>query len=87
MTNSSYKNEQIKRQFLEHLKGAKGFADDSLDKHAEAVYQWQIFSGEEDFATFTKEKAIKFCDWLSRAIIGQLVFNQNSSNLFLNEVG
>jgi integrase len=64
MTNSSYKNEQIKRQFLEHLKGAKGFADDSLDKHAEAVYQWQLFSGDEDFAAFTKEKATKFCEWL-----------------------
>lgn len=64
MTNSSYKNEQIKRQFLEHLKGAKGFADDSLDKHAEAIYQWQLFSGDEDFATFTKEKATKFCEWL-----------------------
>lgn len=64
MTIHSLKNEQIKRQFLEHLKGAKGFADDSLDKHAEAVYQWQIFSGDEDFASFTKEKATKFCDWL-----------------------
>ena len=64
MTNSNYKNEQIKRQFFEHLKGAGGFADDSIDKFAEAVYQWQIFSGDEDFATFTKEKASKFCDWL-----------------------
>jgi integrase len=64
MTIHSHKNEQIKRQFLEHLKGAKGFADDSLDKHAEAVYQWQQFSGDEDFADFTKEKATKFCDWL-----------------------
>ncbi len=64
MTIHSYKNEQIKRQFLEHLKGAKGFADDSLTKHAEAVYQWQIFSGDEDFATFSKEKGSKFCEWL-----------------------
>lgn len=64
MTIHSHKNEQIKRQFLEHLKGAKGFADDSLDKHAEAVYQWQQFSGDEDFNSFTKEKATKFCDWL-----------------------
>jgi len=64
MTNSNYKNEQSKRQFLEHLKGAKGFADDSLNKHAEAIYQWQVFSGDDDFATFTKEKATKFCDWL-----------------------
>jgi integrase len=64
MTIHSYKNEGVKRQFLEHLKGAKGFADDSLNKHAEAVYQWQIFSGDEDFATFTKEKATKFCEWL-----------------------
>ncbi len=64
MTNSSYKNEQIKRQFFEHLKGGSGFADDSIDKFAEAVYQWQLFSEDEDFITFTKEKAMKFCDWL-----------------------
>ncbi len=65
MTNSSYKNEQIKRQFLEHLKGAGGFADDSINKHAEAIYQWQLFSADEDFATFAKEKATKFCGWLN----------------------
>ncbi len=64
MTNFSYKNEQIKRQFFEHLKGAAGFADESIDKFAEAVYQWQIFSGDEDFETFNKEKASKFCEWL-----------------------
>jgi integrase len=64
MTIHSYKNEQVKRQFLEHLKGAKGFANDSLNKHAEAVYQWQVFCGDEDFATFNKEKATKFCEWL-----------------------
>lgn len=64
MTNSSYKNEQIKRLFFEHLKGAGGFADESINKFAEAVYQWQLFSDEEDFASFSKEKALRFCDWL-----------------------
>jgi integrase/recombinase XerD len=63
MTNSNYKNEQIKRQFFEHLKGAGGFADESISKFAEAIYQWQLFSGDEDFAIFTKEKATKFCEW------------------------
>lgn len=64
MTNSNYKNEEIKRQFFEHLKGGKGFAEESIDKFAEAIFQWQLFSGVDDFATFTKEKAMKFCEWL-----------------------
>lgn len=64
MTNSNYKNEEIKRQFFTHLKGAEGFTEDSVRKFAEAIYQWQIFRDDEDFATFDKDRAGKFCEWL-----------------------
>lgn len=65
MTNLTYENEQIKRRFFEHLKGGEGFAGDSVNKFAEAVSQWQIFSENDDFANFTKEKAMSFRDWLN----------------------
>lgn len=64
MTNPTLQNEQIKRRFFDHLKGGEGFDDDSVRKFAEAVYQWQIFSENDDFANFTKEKAAAFKDWL-----------------------
>ena len=64
MTNSTYQNEQKKREFLEYLKGAKGFAESSLNKFAEAVDQWQTFTEHEDFANFNKSKALAFRDWL-----------------------
>src|SRR3989344_5998716 len=64
MTNSTYQNEQIKRLFFEHLKGGEGFAGDSVNKFAEAIHQWQIFSGNDDFSNFNKEKAAAFLEWL-----------------------
>lgn len=61
-----YRNEQAKRGFFEHLRGAKGFSEDSVNDYADAIGQWQIFSGAEDFATFDKTKAGAYCDWLTR---------------------
>ena len=61
-----YRNEQAKRGFFEHLRGAKGFSEDSVNDYADAIGQWQIFSGGEDFATFDKSKAVAYCDWLTR---------------------
>ncbi|MBI5405430.1 hypothetical protein HY972_00110 [Candidatus Kaiserbacteria bacterium] len=68
MTKTLYENEQRKREFFEHLKGAQGFSQDSVNKFAEAIGQWQIFTDNEDFASFNKSKATAFVDWLhSRA--------------------
>lgn len=61
-----YKNEQIKREFFEHLRGASGFADTSVKAFAEAIGQWQLFSENEDFASFDKTKALAFREWLGR---------------------
>jgi len=60
-----YENEQIKREFFEHLRGAEGFAETSVNSFAEAIGQWQLFSGGEDFANFDKTKALAFRDWLA----------------------
>jgi integrase/recombinase XerD len=65
MTKTIYQNEQRKREFLEHLKGAEGFANSSLNTFAEAIYQWQFFTGNEDFINFNKSKALAFRDWLN----------------------
>lgn len=68
MTKNIYQNEQVKRGFFEHLRGAEGFAESSVSKFAEAVFQWQTFSEDEDFAAFDKSKALAFREWLgSRA--------------------
>jgi integrase len=64
MTKTMYQNEQRKREFLEHLKGAEGFAESSLNAFAEAVDQWQFFTENDDFANFNKSKALAFRDWL-----------------------
>jgi site-specific recombinase XerD len=61
-----YRNEQAKRGFFEHLRGAKGFDESSVNDYADAIGQWQIFSNGEDFATFNKSKALAYCDWLTR---------------------
>ncbi len=61
-----YRNEQAKRGFFEHLRGAKGFTEASVNDYADAIGQWQIFSDNEDFATFDKSKAMAFREWLVR---------------------
>jgi integrase len=65
MTKTIYENEQRKREFLEHLKGAEGFAESSINTFAEAVDQWQLFTENDDFSNFDKSKALAFRDWLS----------------------
>lgn len=64
MTKTLYQNEQRKREFLEHLKGAEGFAESSMNTFAEAIDQWQVFTENDDFANFNKTKALAFRDWL-----------------------
>lgn len=65
MTKSTYQNEQRKREFLEHLQGAEGFAESSMNTFAEAVDQWQQFTENDDFINFDKSKALAFRDWLN----------------------
>ncbi len=64
MTKIIYQNEQKKREFLRYLKGAKGFAESSINSFAEAIDQWQLFTENENFVNFNEAKASAFCDWL-----------------------
>ncbi len=64
MTKNIYQNELRKREFFEHLKGAQGFEESSINMFAEAIDQWQVFSNSEDFANFNKTKAMEFVRWL-----------------------
>lgn len=59
-----YQNEQMKRDFLKHLRGAEGFAESSINTFAEAIDQWQTFTDNDDFANFNDSMALAFCDWL-----------------------
>ena len=63
---TNHKNEQIKRGFYEHLKGAHGFAESSVLAHADAIWKWQSFSGDDDFSNFNKSKAVAFIEWLEK---------------------
>jgi integrase len=76
MTKSIYKNELRKREFFDQLEGAEGFEESSLNKFAEAIGQWQVFSENEDFANFNKTKAKEFVEWLkkraSKTLSGQI---------------
>jgi len=63
-TKNIYQNELRKREFFEHLKGAEGFAESSVNMFAEAIDQWQVFSNSHDFSDFDKTKAINFVQWL-----------------------
>lgn len=65
MTNTTYENEAMKREFFEQLKGARGFSKSSVRSHAEAIHQWEVFTKNEDFSTYSKSKAVGFTEWIS----------------------
>jgi integrase len=58
-----YRNEQVKRNFFEHLSGGRGFSGDSVSTFANAIGQWQRFSKNDDFINFGKDKAMEFVAW------------------------
>lgn len=62
---TAYDNEQIKREFYLQLKGGGGFAKTSIQVYADAIAQWQTFTGNDDFFNFNKIKAGGFVEWLS----------------------
>jgi integrase len=65
MTKSKYNSEQIKRDFFEQLKGARGFAKSSIHVFADSIAQWEKFTKDHDFSNFSKAKASAFVEWLS----------------------
>ena len=65
MTKTTYQNEQIKRNFYEYLRGHDGFTETSVRTYAKSIFQWEIFSANDDFINFNKSKAITFREWLN----------------------
>lgn len=65
MTNFIYENEQRKREFFDHLRGAEGFAESSVHTFAEAIAQWQSFFDNEDFGNYDRKRALQFREWLA----------------------
>lgn len=63
--NPMYENERIKREFFEYLKGAKGFAGNSVTEFADGIGQWQKFTDNASFGDFGKSKALAFREWLA----------------------
>ena len=62
--NTSYKNEQLKRKFYEHLKVSKGFSEETIKCHEKAIYLWEDFTNKADFRNFNQKTAEAFREWL-----------------------
>ncbi len=66
MKKNKAKNEQIKRKYFEWLKGAKGYSIKTIEVIERAIWIWEEFSKEDDYATFNQKSAQKFKKWLSQ---------------------
>lgn len=64
MENIIYKNEIIKRKFFDYLKNSKGYSVKSIECFESAIWLWQEFTKEADFASFNQTKAKEFKEWL-----------------------
>lgn len=65
MSKPTYQNEEIKREFYEYLKGAKGFTKSSVRVHADGIAQWEIFTSHAALGNYDKSTAAAFTDWLA----------------------
>ena len=61
------KNEKVKRKFFAHLKGAEGFSEKTVEAIEKAIWKYEEFSGDEDFAAFSDQKAKQFKKWMETA--------------------
>jgi len=65
MENIKYKNEVIKRRFFDYLRNSKkGYSDKSIECCEKAIWLWEDFSHEADFAKFNQTVAKDFKKWL-----------------------
>lgn len=58
------RNEKVKHRYYDYLKEAQGFSQKSIDAIQKAIYRYEEFSKNEDFANFNSEKAKEFKKWL-----------------------
>lgn len=65
MKNAKTKNEQMKRKYFKLLTGAKGFIDATIEVIEKALWDYEEFSCDEDYALFNEKKAREFKKWLA----------------------
>lgn len=58
-------NEQVKRQYFDLLRYAKGRAEGTIAQIEKALWLFEEFSSQADFSHYTKEKAMEFKQWLN----------------------
>lgn len=73
----SFQNEVMKKQFFIYLKEVKGFSKDSIDAYERGILLWQDCTDNKDFASFGKQQARAFKNWLRSRT------NRKSENLSL----
>ncbi|MFA5986507.1 MAG: tyrosine-type recombinase/integrase [Parcubacteria group bacterium] len=66
MTNSIIKNEAAKREYFNHCRSAKGFAESTINKYAQCIYKWQVCFENSDFAEFDRDLCDEFKKYLKR---------------------
>ncbi len=65
MPQTTQKNELIKRRFYEYLKNSERFSAKSVESYEKAIWRWEDFSGNADFAGFNQTAAVDFKEWLT----------------------
>ncbi len=65
MKNAKTRNEQMKRKYFKLLTEAKGFTDGTIEVIEKALWDYEEFSKEEDYASFNEKKAREFKKWLA----------------------
>ncbi len=61
------KNEKVKRKYFAHLRGAEGFSEKTVEAVEKAIWKYEEFGGDEDFAAFNDQRAKAFKKWLESA--------------------
>ncbi len=64
MSEFELKNEMMKREYFNHCRSAKGFANSTINKYAQCIYKWQECFEDDDFVNFSKEKCDDFKKYL-----------------------
>lgn len=65
MNKHKAKNEKIKRRYFKWLEEAEGYSIKTIESIEKAIWDYESYSNEEDFAKFNAEYAKGFKKWLS----------------------
>lgn len=65
MSKYKTKNEKIKRRYFKWLQDAEGYANASIESIEKALWDYEAFSSDDDYANFNEKTAIAFKKWLA----------------------